>query len=124
MITEEIKVQTQKQVEREKESKRRSRERKRSWDPDTYTLGKGIVEEDQVISISEDSSPEEMLKAIQYLKKQNEMLRSKLREKITLDDKQIQKFCNKNGFKSFQAYLKNVNAINAAEKGKLYNQSK
>ena len=123
MVEQEIKVQSRKEVEKERESARRSRDRKRSWDPDTYTLGKGIISEDD-IEVSSESSPEELMKVIQYLKKQNSALRTKLKEKVLIDKKEVQTFCNKNGYRTFQDYLKNVNAINAAEKGNLFQNQK
>ena len=120
MIENEIRIQSKTEVDREKESKKRSTDRKRSWDDTPYKLGKGIVESDSEINVSEESSPEELMRVILHLKKQNESLRTQLKSKMDLDSEQIQKFCNKNGMKSFKDYLKYVNAINSAEKGKLF----
>ena len=120
MIESEVKIQTKDQVRREKESKKRSRDRRRSWDPDFYKLGNGITEGGEEISVSEDTPVSDLLKVIQYLKDENESLKKKLRSTKEMDSEELQSVCNKNGYKTFQAYLKNVNAINAAEKGKLF----
>ena len=121
MITEEMKRQTADQVRREKESERISRERKRGWDPDLYKLAKGIfTESEQTIEVDEDTPPEQLLKII--LAQTQEIKR--LRNLTTLNGEQIKNLCNKNNYRSFQDHLKAVNAINAAEKGKLYNNKK
>ena len=119
MISEEIKVQTKKQVEREKESERRSRERKRSWDPDTYTLAKGIFTEgEQEIELSIDDDPERLMKAIVYLQKENK----RLRDAMSLNAEQVASLCKKNGYRTYKSFLDGVNALNSAEKGKLYSK--
>ena len=117
MIAEEIKVQTKKQVEREKESKRISNQRKRQLDPDTYKLAKGIFTEgEQEIELSIDDDPEKLMKAIHYLQQENQRLRSAM----SLSAEQVASICKKNGYRTYKSFLDGVNAINAAEKGKLY----
>ena len=117
MIIEELKVQTKKQVEREKEGKRISNQRKRSWDEDTYKLAKGIFTEgEQEIELSVDDPPEKLIKAIMYLQKENERLRSQL----SLDANQVASLCKRNGYRTYKSFLDTINSINAAEKGKLY----
>jgi len=121
MIQEEIKIQSQKEVERKKESDRISRERKRSWDEPTYKLARGIFTEgDQEIEVSLDTEPEKLLKVIQYQAKEIERLRASL----TFSADQIHNLCTKKGYRTFDSYLKTVNAVNAAEKGKLFDKKK
>ena len=117
MIAEEIQIQSPSQVKREKESKKRSNDRKRSWDPDTYTLGKGIVAEDSEITINEETPREDLIKVIIALKRERDELKDKLSQ--PLDQEQLVKVCKKHGLKSFADYLKAVDLVNRAEKGKL-----
>jgi len=121
MITEEMKRQTADQVRREKEGKRISNQRKRSWDEDTYKLAKGIfTESDQTIEVDENTPPEQLLQII--LAQSKEI--NRLQELTSLNAEQVKSLCNKNNYRSFQDHLKSVNAINAAEKGKLFNNKK
>ena len=110
LIEEELRIQTQDQVQREKTSKKTSQDRKRSWDPDFYKLGRGITE---------DTSRDELISFIKQLKQENEDLKTRLNKKKEIDEKNVQSFCAKNGYKSFKDFLQYTNAINMAEKGKL-----
>ena len=106
---------------RNKEAKKRSRDRKRSWDPDTYTLAKGIVsEEEKTITISEDTPIEELLAVIQSLKQENDQLKEQINQ--PLDAEKLKKLCNKKGLRSFKHYLELVNAMNRSEKGTLHKE--
>jgi hypothetical protein len=124
IISEELKRMTvisKDKDRREKESKKRSRDRKRSWDPDTYTLGRGIVsEEEKTITINEDTPVEELLAVIQSLKQENDQLQDQINK--PLDAEKLKKLCNKKGLRSFKHYLELVNAMNRSEKGTLHKE--
>ena len=121
IISEELKitkVQTKDQVRREKEAKKRSTDRKRSWNPDTYTLAKGIISEEEVtIPISEETDPAKLILIIKDLQDQKRQMDKRLDEDISHD--KLTSICNKKGFRTLRQYLAMVNAISASEKGKL-----